>query len=43
MGRRLRRIARPLDRFVLATVMTVVIFILERLLVRSRKDIPRPS
>jgi len=44
MGRRLRRVARPIDRIVLAGVMAVVVFILERILVRgTRKDSPRAS
>jgi len=43
MGKRMRRIARPVDRLVLGAIMTVVIFVLERVLARSRKDIPRPS
>ena len=42
MGKRLRRIARPIDRVVLAGVMTVVVFILERVLVRgTKKGSPR--
>jgi hypothetical protein len=44
MGRTLRRIARPLDRIVLAAVMSVVVFILERVLLRgTRKNSPPAS
>jgi hypothetical protein len=39
MGKRMRRVARPFDRLVLGAIMTVVIFVIERVLVRSRKDI----
>jgi hypothetical protein len=43
MGRRLRRIARPLDRIVLAAVMSVVVFILERLLARGTRKEATPT
>ena len=37
MGKLMRKAARPLDRLVLAAVMSVIVFVLERVMIRSAK------
>ena len=37
MGRRFRRLARPVDRIVMGVVMGVIVFGLERIIVRSTR------
>jgi hypothetical protein len=37
VGRRIRRLARPIDRIVMGVVMGVIVFGLERIIVRSTR------
>jgi len=37
VGRRIRRLARPVDRIVMGVVMGVIVFGLERIIVRSTR------
>jgi hypothetical protein len=37
VGRRIRRVARPIDRVVMGFVMGVIVFAIERVVVRSTR------
>jgi hypothetical protein len=37
VGRRFRRVARPIDRIIMGFVMGVIVFAIERLVVRSTR------
>ena len=43
MGRRIRRFARPFDRIVMGFVMGVIVFGLERIIMRSTRKGAKPK